>query len=151
MPRSVSRFVILLAILFAGYVSSAQNSLTDDIRIIVKTRIDSSQYIKVAHPFLYSRETKPLVKYNPVNLAFGGLLFLYQNLLSQQFSASCLYDPSCSEFSKQAISEYGLPKGIFLSADRLMRCNRIAATGIHPIRVENNKVSDPVNFYRIGK
>jgi len=66
-------------------------------------------------------------KYNPVTLTFSGLMFMYQNILSSQIYAGCLYGPSCSEFSKKSIKEYGLVKGVFLSADRLSRCNRISA------------------------
>jgi len=135
--------------IFLGLYSYSQNKLESDIQMIEKIRISQIPNQKSTRPFIYSENTPAIKKYNPVNVAFGGLLFFYQNALSPQFSANCLYHPSCSEFSKQSITEYGLLKGIFLSADRVMRCNRIAATGIHPIRIKNNKVADPVTFYQI--
>jgi uncharacterized protein len=151
MLKLFSKFIFLFVLLCLGFHSFSQKGLISDFQIIEKTRIDNLQHKKVIRPFIYSEKTSPLVKFNPVNLAFGGLLFLYQNTLSQQFSATCLYDPSCSEFSKQSIREYGLLKGVFLSTDRVMRCNRIAATGIHPLRIKNNKAADPVDFYQIRK
>lgn len=75
-------------------------------------------------------------KLNPLNWIFGGLLYVYQNTISAQLSAGCLYGPSCSSFSKQALRRYSLPKGLLLTADRITRCNRIAETGLHPIRFD---------------
>ena len=54
------------------------------------------------------------------------LLFgFYHNIMSPLKSSisQCQFTPSCSEFSKQAISKYGITIGIVLSADRLMRCS----------------------------
>lgn len=149
MQRSTVKIFLTLSLLLLFTEIHAQKSLAEDISLIRTNKVITAEHNHPTRPFIYSKETSPFVRYNPVNLAFGGVLFIYQNLLSQQFSATCLYNPSCSEFSKQSIEEYGLLKGLFLSADRLTRCNRIAATGIHPIRVENNKVADPVGFYRL--
>lgn len=68
------------------------------------------------------------IQYNPVTLFFNASLFIYQKFISQHFSAGCYYQPSCSEFGRLAIKKYGLIKGIIITADRLTRCNRIAAT-----------------------
>lgn len=82
--------------------------------------------------------------YNPINLTFSGLMFFYQNVLSSQVNAGCIYSPSCSEFSKQYIKKHGLVKGIFLSADRVQRCNRITALGLN-IRNLNSQFKFPDN------
>jgi putative membrane protein insertion efficiency factor len=82
--------------------------------------------------------------YNPINLTFSGLMFFYQNVLSSQVNAGCIYSPSCSEFSKQCIKKHGLVKGIFLSADRVQRCNRITALGLN-IRNLNSQFKFPDN------
>jgi uncharacterized protein len=67
------------------------------------------------------------VKYNPVSLVFGGLLYVYQRSISLQIGAACPYEVSCSAFSKQCIRQYGILKGIPLTADRLTRCTRLAS------------------------
>jgi putative membrane protein insertion efficiency factor len=82
--------------------------------------------------------------YNPINLTFSGLMFFYQNVLSSQVNAGCIYSPSCSEFSKQCIKKHGLVKGIFLSADRVQRCNRITVLGLN-IRNLNSQFKFPDN------
>ncbi|OGM10816.1 hypothetical protein A2Z22_02940 [Candidatus Woesebacteria bacterium RBG_16_34_12] len=42
--------------------------------------------------------------------------------LKQIFGGGCLYYPSCSEYSYQAIKNNGFIKGGFLSFKRLLRC-----------------------------
>jgi putative membrane protein insertion efficiency factor len=104
-------------------------------------------------PYIYKDSKNVFLKYNPISLSFGGLLFVYQNSISYQFSADCLYNPSCSEFSKNALREYGFFKGCFLTADRLTRCNRISATGIHYLKIDDHthKVHDEVCNYSINR
>lgn len=67
------------------------------------------------------------VKYNPVSLVFGGLLYVYQKTISTQIGAACPYDVNCSNFSRQCIRQYGILRGIPLTADRLTRCTRLAS------------------------
>lgn len=59
---------------------------------------------------------------NPFYWVFSGLLTGYQQVISPQMSANCVYDVSCSRFSRIAIKKYGIIKGIALTADRLSRC-----------------------------
>jgi putative membrane protein insertion efficiency factor len=60
-------------------------------------------------------------------------LSVYQNNISAIISADCLYNPSCSRFSRQAINEYGLLKGVLVTADRLTRCSAFCGKDI-PLR-----------------
>jgi len=56
----------------------------------------------------------------------GPLLLLnrfYKNLIADQLSSSCEFDPSCSVFSRQALSRFGPFKGLCLTTDRLTRCH----------------------------
>jgi uncharacterized protein len=64
-----------------------------------------------------------ITRLNPLNLGAAALMLLYQHIVSPQFFRSCLYELSCSNFSKASISEFGLIKGVFISADRILRCN----------------------------
>ena len=45
----------------------------------------------------------------------------YQKTLSQIKGENCRMHPTCSQFSLEALQQYGI-KGVFLSADRLHRC-----------------------------
>lgn len=91
-----------------------------------------------------------LAKYNPVSLALKGALLGYQRLMSQQLARSCPYQLTCSNFSKQAIEQYGIVKGVFLSADRIMRCNRIGLLDVPQMDISpaDGTIIDSLNRYR---
>ncbi|OIN56196.1 hypothetical protein BLX24_26150 [Arsenicibacter rosenii] len=96
------------------------------------------------------RQRSWVAKYNPVSLALKGAMLGYQRLMSQQLARSCPYQLSCSNFSKQAIEQYGVLKGVFLSADRIMRCNRIGLLDIHAIDLDpdTGMIIDSLSRYR---
>jgi putative component of membrane protein insertase Oxa1/YidC/SpoIIIJ protein YidD len=89
-------------------------------------------------------------RYNPISLFFNGSMYLYQKTISEQISAQCGFTPSCSEFSKNLILHYGLIKGVFLSADRLMRCNGHASDEYPAYRMDimADKLIDSIEFYK---
>ena len=81
---------------------------------------------------------------------FKGLLKIYNRYFSEQIINDCIYEESCSTFSQGAINEYGLIKGGFLSADRLMRCNRASAMDIAPVRInDDGRIKDHWLQYRL--
>lgn len=98
--------------------------------------------------FLLSKRKNPLIRYNPVSLAFGSLMFFYQAVLSHQFSTNCGYEISCSNFSKRVMSEYGLIKGLALSSDRLMRCTQFTVIDIDvkDFNKEHKLVDNPEKY-----
>jgi putative component of membrane protein insertase Oxa1/YidC/SpoIIIJ protein YidD len=100
--------------------------------------------------YIFKNQPKTIKNCNPASLIYGGTLYVYQNYISQHFSANCLYDPSCSDFSKQIVKEFGLLKGGLLTFDRLNRCNRIAATDLdlRKLNEKTHRFSDPVNHYK---
>ena len=100
--------------------------------------------------YIYKNQPKTFRNCNPVSLFYGGSLYVYQNYFSPHLSASCLYHPSCSDFSKQAVKEFGLVKGTLLSFDRLSRCNRIAATDLNfdDINTKTHRFNDSVTNYK---
>lgn len=133
--RKMKANSVLLFVLFFGLFSNAAfaqeiDLLGDLLQVdsIVQQQIPDSGH----RPYVYKNQPKSFKTLNPVSLLYGGSLYLYQNYFSQHLSASCLYNPTCSDFSKQAVKEYGLIKGTLLSFDRLSRCNRIAATDLNP-------------------
>jgi len=90
-----------------------------------------------------------IAKFNPVSLALISSMYIYQNIISPQLSKTCAYQITCSNFSKQAIKKFGFTKGVFLSADRIMRCNRISLLDINPMSIDEHTgtIIDPLNNY----
>lgn len=51
----------------------------------------------------------------------------------------CRFTPSCSEYTAQAIEEYGVIKGIIMGIKRILKCRPHGEFGFDPvIRKENN-------------
>ncbi len=61
-------------------------------------------------------------KINPLTYVAAGLLFFYQNVLSEQISANCTYQMSCSEYTKKCIERYGIVKGTLIGLHQLSCC-----------------------------
>ena len=61
------------------------------------------------------------------------LILFYKSFLSPYFSGNCKYEPSCSNYSYQAISKHGPIKGSFLTILRLVKCNPFSRGGYDPI------------------
>lgn len=57
----------------------------------------------------------------------------YQRHISPLFPPMCRYYPTCSQYALQAIEKYGVLRGGFLAAKRLLRCNQLFPGGVDPI------------------
>jgi len=61
------------------------------------------------------------------------LIKIYRYLISPWFGHSCRYLPSCSEYSIDALKEFGLIKGIYLSSKRILSCHPWSKGGLDPV------------------
>ncbi len=43
----------------------------------------------------------------------------------------CRFRPTCSAYSSEAVQKHGLPRGVWLSAKRVVRCNPWTEFGTH--------------------
>ena len=64
----------------------------------------------------------------------------YKCLISPLLGHSCRYLPTCSEYSIDALKEYGFFKGLFLSTKRILSCHPIkflgGGEGFDPVKKE---------------
>lgn len=69
-----------------------------------------------------------------------GLIKLYQKIPGN-FHYACKHIPTCSEYTIQAINEYGSIKGSYLGIKRIIKCNPFNKGGIDlvPQRSEKNE------------
>ena len=67
-----------------------------------------------------------------------GLINVYQKLPLSTHS-KCRYIPTCSEYTKTAISEYGSIKGNIMGIKRILRCNPFGKSGYDPVPRKGEK------------
>ena len=139
----------IIFILLSLYSLGSFSQISDANLLLNNHQIDSSKIQKKRKVSYVFKDKNWAIKYNPVSLIFGGGLFFYQKVISPQIVMGCAFNPSCSNFSKGCVHEFGVAKGIFLSADRLTRCTRLSSIDFHPILFdENKKVNDLPIYYR---
>ncbi|MGK9369132.1 membrane protein insertion efficiency factor YidD [Melioribacter sp. Ez-97] len=61
------------------------------------------------------------------------LIKFYQKAISPMFPPSCRFYPTCSEYSVQAFTKYGVFKGGIKSIWRILRCNPFNKGGYDPL------------------
>ena len=68
------------------------------------------------------------------------LIIGYKFIISPLLGQSCRYLPTCSEYSIEALEEFGLIRGSFLSLKRILSCHPIkflgGGDGFDPIKKE---------------
>lgn len=57
------------------------------------------------------------------------MIVFYQKHLSRH---TCLYEPTCSEYTKRCINNLGTIPGILLGLWRIIRCNPLSKGGVDP-------------------
>jgi len=64
----------------------------------------------------------------------------YKYLISPLLGQSCRFLPTCSEYSIDALKEYGIFKGLFISIKRILYCHPIkflgGGEGFDPVKKE---------------
>lgn len=68
-----------------------------------------------------------------INWPFLLLIRFYQKFISRALPSSCIYTPSCSVYTYQSIEKYGMLKGSWLGAKRILRCHPWAKGGYDPV------------------
>ena len=67
-----------------------------------------------------------------------GLITFYKRTISpfwagsplSFFNFSCRFYPTCSDYALDAVSKYGVKKGMLKTMSRILRCNPLAKSGI---------------------
>ncbi|MAS81380.1 MAG: membrane protein insertion efficiency factor YidD [Legionellales bacterium] len=61
------------------------------------------------------------------------LVSLYQRYISPYRNSCCRFYPTCSQYTIEALSEYGASKGLLLGFWRIWRCHPFHKGGYDPV------------------
>jgi hypothetical protein len=73
----------------------------------------------------------------PVARVLFALLRFYKRWISWLLPPLCRYEPSCSEYMRQAIERKGVVRGVGMGLWRILRCNPFAKGGWDPVDPED--------------
>lgn len=124
-------FLIFIELFLITSCSTSEKKVKQDDSVFYQTGvvIDNDN-----HQSYYSNVINPLYKF-------------YSNFISPIDNRQCIFTPTCSNYSKEAIQKYGIFKGFILTFARLIRCNpSVFINNRYPHSKENDiwKASDPV-------
>jgi uncharacterized protein len=57
----------------------------------------------------------------------------YRHLISPLLGPRCRYEPSCSRYAIEAITRFGILRGLVLAGWRVLRCNPWSDGGYDPV------------------
>lgn len=149
-----NRLILIWIVSTLAIVNAKGQSINEDL-ILLKNHQQELLTDHSGHnhqiSFLLSDHPSVFVRYNPISLALGSMMWVYQRIISPQFSSTCLYSPSCSSFSKELITDYGILFGVILTTERLSRCNRLALYDFKSWEADraSGKITERTSYYRL--
>ncbi len=67
-------------------------------------------------------------------LVLKAISFYQKHLSHLKGPGCCIYNPTCSEYTRQAVEKYGVIKGLMKGFWRILRCNPFAKGGDDPLK-----------------
>ena len=62
------------------------------------------------------------------------LLGIYKAIVSPFLPPACRFEPTCSEYARQAVEKYGAAKGTWMGIKRILRCQPFCEGGHDPVK-----------------
>ncbi len=134
------KIIPLLIIFFVAGCFSMQAQVSSN-----DYKMDELRGLFEAHkhkPVTYTSDTnKPK---NEFEFLMASSFNVYKAFFSSQDNPSCVFHPSCSEYSVQALQQKNLLLGTLYTFDRLSRCHRLIKPGQYYFDPMKQRFYDPV-------
>lgn len=78
--------------------------------------------------------------FNMLKQSFIFIINCYKFLISPLLPKSCRFFPSCSDYAKLAIKDYGVILGTYLMIKRLLKCHPFNDGGYDPVPKRKVKI-----------
>ena len=62
------------------------------------------------------------------------LLSVYKAVISPFLPPACRFEPTCSDYARQAVEKYGAVKGTWMGVKRIFRCQPFCKGGHDPVK-----------------
>jgi len=62
------------------------------------------------------------------------ILGVYKVMVSPFLPPACRFEPSCSEYARDAVEKYGAMKGSWMALKRILRCQPLCKGGHDPVK-----------------
>jgi putative membrane protein insertion efficiency factor len=62
------------------------------------------------------------------------ILGIYKAMVSPFLPPACRFEPTCSQYARDAVEKYGAIKGSWMAAKRILRCQPFCEGGHDPVR-----------------
>lgn len=62
------------------------------------------------------------------------LLGVYKAIVSPFLPPACRFEPTCSEYAREAVEKYGTLRGTWMGLKRILRCQPFCRGGHDPVR-----------------
>ena len=115
-----------------------------DIIVVARAAAKDSDYKTIERAFMHLcglhniKKNRSETMINRISGLIKKLLILmirgYQIFLSPlKVRTHCIYTPTCSQYAIEALTRYGVVKGLWLSVKRILRCHPWAEGGYDPV------------------
>ena len=78
----------------------------------------------------------------PLTTLLKLLVRLYQCTFGIVLPNSCRYQPTCSQYALNALTEHGAVRGVWLTLKRILRCHPFARGGYDPVPTKGPRTKD---------
>jgi putative membrane protein insertion efficiency factor len=62
------------------------------------------------------------------------LLGIYKAMVSPFLPPACRFEPTCSEYTREAVDRYGAVRGTWMGMKRILRCQPFCKGGHDPVK-----------------